>query len=412
MSWRAAALSLCLLVACQQAPDQPASRATAAPSEPRVEDARYLARRLEELHPDLYHWVSKERFRDAADELIATAPELTDEEFLVEAARLVALPALGGRDGHSGLFPAFAGASLHSFPIHLYDFSDGLFVVDALDESLIGREIVAIDGVPLRVVRRKVDPLMARDNETTVLARFPTMVTTSELLQGLGITDDRAATFTLRRPDGGETQERLDPIPIDQYHDWIGHSSLWGLPEDPKVLYLSRLHDPAWVKWLPRSRTIYAQYNVVGDPTPVVDGIRRHLREAERVVLDLRHNGGGDNTKYYPIVDLLGRRSLEGKVYVLAGRTTFSAAGNLAGELDHSTSAIFVGEPPGGAPNQFGDSQPIELPNAGFSLHVSVYWVEAVPGDERLAIRPDVPVALSSEDFFSHRDPALEAIVR
>lgn len=49
-------------------------------------------------------------------------------------------------------------------------------------------------------------------------------------------------------------------------------------------------------------------------------------------------------------------------------------------------------------------------------LLVSVTVVLALVGcqsdDPRLAIEPDIPIELSSEDFFAGRDPALRAAVR
>jgi hypothetical protein len=396
----------------------PPTASPAAPSrrEAQAEDARYLVAQMKQLHPDLYHGVARALFERAARSFVDAAPTLTPEQFLVEVMRIVALPSLRGRDGHSGVFPMHEGAT-HAFPIRLYDFTDGLFVVDALPpyRQLVGAEIVAVEDTPLGLVRKRLEPLVSRDNASTVRARFPTTFVTSEVLEGIGVATGPRPKMTLRYPSGRTVTRRLEPIPMHDYLTWIGARFLWSLPSDPKVLYLSRMEREQWVRYLPRERIVYAQYNVVEYPGTIMDGIEEALgRGARKVVLDLRHNGGGDNTTYSSLVDLLSRRRIEREVrlYVIAGRTTFSAAGNLVGEIAQETNAMMVGEPSGGSPNQYGDQQLIKLPHSGINAYVPVYFVEAVPGDNRAAIQPDIPATLSSSAYFGRRDPALEAIVR
>ena len=63
--------------------------------------------------------------------------------------RLAALP--GNGNGHGGIFPGDPQhrRTMHLYPIRLYDFDDGTFVVD--DDAggkLIGTRPVAINGRP------------------------------------------------------------------------------------------------------------------------------------------------------------------------------------------------------------------------------------------------------------------------
>jgi hypothetical protein len=45
-------------------------------------------------------------------------------------------------------------------------------------------------------------------------------------------------------------------------------------------------------------------------------------------------------------------------------------------------------------------------------VRVATVYHEIVPGDERVAIEPHVPVAVTSTDFFAGRDPVLDAALR
>jgi hypothetical protein len=74
------------------------------------------------------------------------------------------------------------------------------------------------------------------------------------------------------------------------------------------------------------------------------------------------------------------------------------------------TRAVFLGEPTGSSPNAIGEHTVVPLPYSGLMLSISSrYHQQSYPGDERAWIAPDVPVAMTSADYFAGRDPVLEA---
>jgi hypothetical protein len=95
----------------------------------------------------------------------------------------------------------------------------------------------------------------------------------------------------------------------------------------------------------------------------------------------------------------------------LIGRLTFSAGASFVAEIERDLpSAALVGEPTGGAPNFWADVAVITLPNSRLRVLISTtYEGYGRPNDPRLAIDPDRAVALSSTDYFSGRDPVLDA---
>ena len=59
-----------------------------------------------------------------------------------------------------------------------------------------------------------------------------------------------------------------------------------------------------WWTFLEDSGTLFVQFNAVrGDATGVISEIRERAQDddVERVVIDLRHNSGGDNTTLGPL---------------------------------------------------------------------------------------------------------------
>ena len=100
-----------------------------------------------------------------------------------------------------------------------------------------------------------------------------------------------------------------------------------------------------------------------------------------------------------------------GKLYVLMGRNTFSAAQNFIAQLDKRTRAVFVGEPSSSKPNFVGEENNLTLPWSGAIISISNRYHENIPGDKREWIEPDIKIELSSSDYFANRDPILERLV-
>ena len=385
---------------------------------PPAGDVGVLLDGVERIHPDPWHDVSEADFRAAAGDFATRYAELQPDERLVELMRLLAL--LGERDGHSGIFPLDPEheGELTLLPVRLYEFADGLFVVDAIDRpDLIGARVEAIGGVPVNEVRALVEPLVPRDNESSLAARLPQYLLVAEVLHGLGVTVSAdEAELELISPGGERGSVLLEPVPASTYSaafpDLFHPLVPQGLPSRPEPPYLARRLEERWLSTLDGGRVVYVAYNVtLGSTADFADELRRQARRptVERVVLDLRHNPGGNNTTYGPLLEELV--AVEDLV-VLVGRTTFSAAANLLAELEERADPILVGEPSGGSPNLYGDTVAVALPDSGWSAQIAaVHWAPAGE-DPRLAFEPDVPVELTSGDFFAGRDPVLSAALR
>ena len=387
------------------------------------DDVRYLMSEIERIHPDPFHATPKPQFEAAADVLAARADSLTPNQLLVELMRFTTL--LGERDGHSGIFPLNSGHKrvLHLFPLYLYKFSDGLFVVSAPGRrALVGSKLLAIDGIPADELEQAVRPLVPRDNEATRTDRFMSFMLTAEVLQGLGLRlGSGPARFTLQKPGAAAQDVTLAPVTASAYLRLMTPefpSFVYALPKRPQPLYLRRRGDDHYVTTIDRGRAIFVGYNfTLGSTGPDARKLARLLksRKVRRVVVDVRLNPGGDNHTYVPLLKVLRSKAVNrpGRLFVLISRSTFSAAANFITELDRKTKAVFVGETSGGAPNLYGDAAGVDVPSAGVTVRVAgVYWQLGSASDPRNAIEPDVPVALGSSAFFRGKDPVLAAALR
>jgi hypothetical protein len=223
-------------------------------------------------------------------------------------------------------------------------------------------------------------------------------------------------TFTVVGRDKATRDVTIEPIPAADDVAW--NTGLPHLLPPTDALWLKQQATTLWWQYLEDSRTLFVQFNAVdGGTSPIVDEIGARVKQGgvDRVVVDLRNNGGGDNTTLGPL-DFGLRESVidrPGRLFVIIGRITFSAAANFATDLEHETGAIFAGEAMGGSPNMYGDARPIDLPYGPQQLWMATrYWERSTPDDPRITIEPTIRVSLSSDDYFGGRDPVLDAILK
>jgi len=387
------------------------------PQSVRVDDVRLAAQHLREDHPNLFHDLAPARFDAAVDELADKADSLDDDELLVGLMRLAALP--GVRDGHTGIFPLDPGThrELHAYPIRMYSFSDGVYVVgQAGGSDLLRARLIAVNDRPLAEVLTAVRPLVPHDNESSLQLRVTTFLNTAEVLHGLHLIPGVGPLrFTFER-GGRRFDTELTPLPVRAYARAIGdlvHPLIPQAVSGRVPAYIARRNQALWTTKLASGRVFYLGYNAVRVNTYAASQrllAAARTKKLRAVVIDVRNNGGGDNRTYRALVNAVAHVGRTKRVVVLISRTTFSAAENFITELELVAHPVFVGEPSGGSPNLYGDTVQTELPASGLMLRVAhIYWELSEPADARLATEPQVPVSLSSSDYFAGRDPVLGA---
>jgi hypothetical protein len=128
----------------------------------------------------------------------------------------------------------------------------------------------------------------------------------------------------------------------------------------------------------------------------------------------LRLNGGGNNSLNRPIWHALlksERLNQKGKLWVIIGPKTFSAATSCVDDIELNTNAMFAGEPTGESPNQWGDPRDVKLPNSGIVVQASTLWWQLEdPRDNRSYRKPDLPAPLTFADYANGIDPVMQAI--
>jgi hypothetical protein len=194
-------------------------------------------------------------------------------------------------------------------------------------------------------------------------------------------------------------------------------------PGVPAPLYLSQMGKVLWEKALPEHDALYVQVNNLrNDPGETIAAFGKRLwtvlSEGKQrfLILDLRHNNGGVTNMYPELLRTVVAfsRAPDHQVYALIGRRSYSATGNFISDLERLANPIFVGEASSECCSFHGDASAVTLPYSKVESELTaVRWnLSRNAFDGRREMSPQVPVQLTAADYFTGKDPALDAVFR
>lgn len=388
-------------------------------------DLAFLAREIKRLAYAPFAIQPEAQFDRAVAELDGAIPGLTDAQVLVGMMKLVRCL----DDGHARItWPEGAKELSRMLPVDMFLFTEGLHVIGAAPggEHLLGARVDKIGGLAIGEVMAALDPVMPRDNEHWLTLTFPVLVRCTAILEGLGI----GHALTVRLADGTMDEVRLEATPIEFHWEryppgWVALAdmvTLDGTVAVPRPLHLRHRDLPFWFEHLSADDLVYFQFNAVRDhPAETLAAFCDRLfgfiedRNADRLVIDMRWNGGGNTLLAQHLLHHLiasKRLSRRGALFIIIGRLTFSAAQNTVTAIERETSAIFVGEPTGSRPNFIGERIDFELPYSKVRANAGdLFWQTSWPSDHRTWIAPDIYAPPTFEAYRRNQDPALDAIL-
>ena len=342
---------------------------------------------------------------------------LSDGAYFVETRRALAW----FEDGHTTVLPfeylgkvptAFdAGPfSLH-LPWKVRLFDDGAYVVSADDtgRANLGARVDRIGRLSTAALIREIDKSWP-GNRAWAQNWAGLALASPGQLQGLGAHSDAQAPLTVRLSSG---DLKLAPARTALALSDVNRT------KTQRELWAEAAKRGNYVKALPERKALYLSIDEMDD----VEGatFAQLTKEAfaamdsaaaDRLIIDLRRNGGGNNFLGEGLRKHVERSwfNMPGRLFVLIGPATFSAAQNLANRLERETFAIFIGGPSGLSPNHYGDAKLFAGPVTGLTAMVSTLpWFDSYPQDKRQCIMPDLPVAATFDDWRNGRDPSLDA---
>ena len=370
------------------------------------DDLSFFARQLTRLHPDPFAYTPKAKFDAEVAELDARLDKLNSDEIFVGLNRLANL--MG--DGHTYVkFPTDRA----NLPLDIQRFgADSRIVMVAPGyEQALGARVLAIQDTQLAQAQEMAATMtpVAETKELRDL-RANAFLTIGMSLHGLGITPDRnSARYLLVGEDGKPFTVAFKALAPGQNPKWVHVASVLPLSEQPVA-------DSAACTFLDAANTLYCNVRMIlnlKEPSrQMLDLINR--KHPDKVVIDLRQNGGGDYNLglQYLIRPLIKSEAVnrKGHLFVLIGPNTFSAAMSNASQFRKLTNAMLVGEPIGERPNSYQEPREFTLPNSRLVVRYSTRFYRFADGKENV-ITPDKEIITSWSDYKAGHDAALEWIL-
>jgi hypothetical protein len=375
-----------------------------------IQDVDYLASELPRLHANLFSQTSRGEFDAVVASVRVTAGTARDHEVVAGLMRIAAVV----RDAHTTVF---RWRGFRYLPLALTRLSDGLYVTAASAplSAALGLRVVTIGDVETAALETRAELFVSHENEAWLQLQVAQLLAIPEMLHVLGATSDpAAATFHLEAPDG--TRVQLDVSALATPPQLVDLTTASGAP---LPLHRQRTGENYWLTLVEESRTLYLHYRRCQNGSEPFNSMAdRAFRlmdrgAADRLVVDVRHNGGGDSSVDDRLVDGLQGRSAwrqRGRLYCLIGSGTFSSGLWTADDL-RKLGAVLVGSPTGGKPNSYGNTSTLQLPNSLLQVSYSTRYYQLFNGSDPPWLAPELAVDETIGDLRTGRDPLLEAAV-
>lgn len=388
-------------------------------------DLDFTITKMKEIHPNIYYRIKEDEFNKVVEQS-RFAIEHADSDF--ECYNAIRKVVASIKDGHTLL--SYSGKidfQASRLPLRINYFTDGCFItaIDTSNKELLGAQVSAVDGVPLEEAMQKIMNITSMDNDYGRRDRAMEMLRFPLVLFGLGISKNKSSvTLTLIDKQGTTFKHQITAI--ESFNDNELYT-LKSLLQSRTPLHLKNTQKYYWFEYLPESKAVYFQLNVVnnepGNAESFDQFIKRfwqyvddHTRETDKIIIDLRNNTGGSGRMVIPFVKEIIKRdriNTSGRLFTIVGNKTFSAAVVFITELITYTETVFVGDPTGCPSNLFSNNTAAGfLPNSNYRLYVATRQIDNSWSSNRDFFPPDIPASFSSAGYFNGEDPALDIIVQ
>lgn len=379
------------------------------------------------------------------DETLARGERLSDEAFLLALLRIQAF----ARNAHEGVHGGgwMPGSRL---PFRMIWFSDAMIVARAAPEhhELLGGRIESIEGLAPAALAGRLRPYFG-GNDEYLRWNATWVVELGGMLHALGAArEPDRLRIRVRRTDGSVVERAVAFVPRAAAAAGAPPPRLWAaaayasesergwksaLDGREPPLYLREPDEPFRIASLPALAALYVQFRANStadaggrDIAAFVREVRQALAQAKprHLVLDLRFDIGGDIDQTRELARDMATM-VPGRLFVLTGPYTFSAGIVFAAAVkrEGGTRATLVGEGVGDRLRFWSEGTHNCLPHSRYCLRASDgLWdlrkgcagEEGCYGDRLDArvdsLEPDIRAALTSPDWLSGRDPAMEAV--
>lgn len=386
-------------------------------------DIDLLATELPQKHYDFFTVKDKKEFLVGLDKIKSSSAKLTDIEVAIKLQQLIA----GFGDSHTSVNYAQLIDKNKILPLHLYWFSDGLYILHTTQENMeiLGHQIVSVNGVPLKTITDSLSTMTTKDNQAIIKNSIPKLLPLAQVLECFGFIKEQEIKLEIKDLNG------IKKTHILKFAEMTKQNRKTYKPDSLALCY--RNERAFFVDYYQtKDNVYYLQYNKCwskelelqngntqnAEKMPSFKEFEERVfqtlanNKVDKLVFDMRFNGGGNSIQGTEFIEKLAKfleNNSKIKLYVVVGRNTFSSAILNAMDFKRLTNAVFVGEETSGKPNHFGEVKKFQLPSSGIRVDYSTKYFKRT--DEKVTtINPDIKLEPSFSDFASGIDPVYEWI--
>lgn len=387
-----------------------------------IYEINLLGKELSQKHKDLYFKTDSVTFHTALDQIAKEAEGKSLFRVSIQLQQALARMV----DAQTRINYHFNINADAILPVELYWFEEGIYVLKTrMDfKEILGKKLTSINGFPVSHIIDSLATLIVNNNDALLRAEIPKMIVWTQVLENFGFADSDSLDLEVENPDGSRiTQAFLLPAkesesvsiqPEELPLGWRDRKSFFHdiyLP-DEKIYYIQ--YNKCW------SREAEEKYGTGASALfmPSLKEFEKQMfhtiksNEIDKVVFDMRFNGGGNALQGTRLIRKLAKTKFRGGgyFYVLVGRNTSSSAIINTVDFINNAEVVIIGEETGGRPNHYGEVNRFVLPESRLVVSYSTEYFFLME-DNPSTITPEILAPISFQDYIMGRDPAMEAVI-
>jgi hypothetical protein len=367
-------------------------------------DIDVFAAELPKRHANAFFTLPRATFDGEIGALRRDVDHLNDDQIFTRLCRIANM--IG--DGHTGIvFPP----DRRVIPIEIGKFGDDFRITSAgpgLD-AVLGARVQEIGEVPIAEAWRRAMTLTPQGELAELReGRAVSYLARGITLHGLDITPSRDhASYAVLNDEGRVWTVDLKAVPT------LEDANLHPIAVAGSPLRLQNPDQAFWCEAIAERHAVYCAWHGYRDLKARAAEMFALIDQVHpvKLIIDMRDNGGGDNTEgdEWLVKPLKARAdvNVRGRLFVLIGPLTFSAAMNNAAQFADETNAMLVGETIGERPNSYQEPRQFRLPNSHLVVRASTLFYTFRKSGEN-AVRPHKEIIPTWADVKAGRDPVLD----
>lgn len=354
-----------------------------------------LKTQIEGTHPAPYTNISKKKFETHLEIL---KKKWNKQDEIVQYFSLRYLVALIG-DAHTQVFKQIENDKVLAF--FALPYGDHSIIVQAEEayKDLVGKELIAINGIKIKTIFQKLLPIISYDKKEWAYlnAHYESRLFSS--LKYIGaIKKGNFASIKIKDITTGKTKTIK-----------VAFSENMQINNPVFANFAQTLFQSGYYRANILKDMLFIQYNVCADfpdmPMNEFASRIKQLPEVKKIIVDLRHNTGGNSGVITPLVEVLKdvTKNKGTLLFALIGSGTFSSGVMVALDLKE-IGATLIGEEMGWN-GKFGEVKEIQLSD-GYTLFCSTKDFSQNVKETH----PDIIMTQDLKDLEAGLDTLIEAI--